>query len=60
MRVIEKSHATETFRQDSFLYVASKILCAKGYKFVKKATLKLHWCFIKYWKIDLSYIFLYE
>ena len=36
MRVIEQSHAIEINWQESFLYEASKYICGKGYKCIKK------------------------
>ena len=36
MKGIHQSYLTAGDRQDSFLYKASKTLCLKGYKFIKK------------------------
>ena len=37
MKVIEQSHALETNFQDTFLYEASKVLCVKGNRLIKKS-----------------------
>ena len=46
MKVIEQSHTIATNLRDIFLYEASKVLCVKGYKLIKKnymnASLVIH------------------
>ena len=47
MRVIEQSHALETNFQDTFLYEASKVLCVKGYRLIKKSNINASLVFYK-------------
>ena len=35
MKVIEKSHSIETNLHDTFVFEASRVLCVKGYRFIK-------------------------
>jgi len=56
MKVIEQSHSIETNIHDTFLFEASKVLCVKGYKFIKKNYMKASVIFPKV-LVDQSIIF---
>ena len=57
MKIIEQSHTIETNLQDTFLYEASKVLCVKGYMFIKKNYMNASLVFPKV-LVDQSIIFL--
>ena len=57
IKVIEQSHSIETNLHDSFLFEASKVLCAKGYRFIKKNYMNASLIFPKV-LVDQSIIFL--
>ena len=57
MKVIEQSHSIETNIHDTFLFEASKVLCVKGYKFIKNNYMKASLVFPKV-LVDQSIIFL--
>ena len=57
MRVIEQSHNIATNLQDTFLYEASKVLCVKCYRLIKKNYMNASLVFHKV-LVDQSIIFL--
>ena len=47
MKVIEQSHSIETKIHDIFLFETSKVLCVKGYRFIKNNYMKASLVFPK-------------
>ena len=57
MKVIEQSHSIEINLHDNFLFEASKVLCVKLYRFIKKNYMNASLIFPKV-LVDQSIIFL--
>ena len=57
MKVIEQAHYIETNLSDTFFYDASKALCVKGYRLIKKNYMNASLVFPKM-LVDQSIIFL--
>ena len=57
MKVIEQSHSIETNLHDTFLFEASKVLCVKGYMFIKNNHMNASLVFPKVF-VDQSIFFL--